>query len=187
MIRMSTYLSVIILICFFSSCTPSTSALIYKNLKYDSYKTTRVVVLPFKDAEAQAGSGEIVSSIFETTLLSTSQYEVVERRQLDKILAEQKLSLSGFIEDPVSVGKLVKADVVVIGTVTTWYKAGWGSGYTTVGASIKGIHAETGITLWSIDKTSTATYFTDGLPTNSTCDIVAKKMCREMMDAFNGK
>jgi curli biogenesis system outer membrane secretion channel CsgG len=175
------------MICFCVSCTPSTSTLVYKNPKYDSYQTARVVVLPFKDAEAQVGSGEIVSSIFETTLLSTGKFEVVERRQLDKILTEQKLSLSGLIEDPVSVGKLVKADVVVIGTITTWFKAGWGSGNTSVGASVKGIHVETGISLWSIDKTSSATFFGDGLPQNSTCDLVAKKLCREMIDAFMGK
>ncbi|MGD0037111.1 MAG: CsgG/HfaB family protein [Bacteroidota bacterium] len=182
MSRMLTFLVLIILICFLNSCTSSTSALVYKNPKYDSYQTARVVVLPFKDAEGQVGSGEIVSSIFETTLLSTGKFEVVERRQLDKILAEQNLSLTGLIKDTISVGKLAKADVMIVGTVKT-LQNGKGNGYTIITASIKGIHIETGMTLWSIDKTSSAT---DGLPMYS-WDVVAKKLCRDMIDAFMEK
>ncbi|MGD0037112.1 MAG: CsgG/HfaB family protein [Bacteroidota bacterium] len=185
MIRILTFLVIIILTCFFISCTPSTSALVYKNPKYASYQSAKVVILPFKDAEAQVGSGEIVSSMFEMDLRSMGKFEVIKRTQLDKILIEQKLSLSGLIEDPVSVGKLVKADVVVMGTVTTWKESDYFSGIpTTVGASIKGIHVETGITLWSIDKTS-STIFNYGLlyPTTQ-CTRIAKKLCEEMVNAL---
>jgi hypothetical protein len=182
MLRVPT--SIVILIFFVISCT-STSVKVYKNSQLNLYQSTRVAILPFEDAAAQVGSGEIVASIFETTLLSKGKFEIVERRQLDKILDEQKLSSSGLVEDPVSVGRLVKADVVVVGMVTTWHKAGWGgSPGTTVGASIKGINVEKGIILWSIDKTSTAQFWTDGLPTNSSCDVVAKKLCREMVNAL---
>jgi curli biogenesis system outer membrane secretion channel CsgG len=185
------FMTISILAFFIVSCTPSTPTLIYKNPEFDISKYKKIVVLPFKNAivegKMQEGSGEIVSSIFETTLLSSGKFTVIERMQLEKIIKEQQLSSSWLIEEPVSMGKLVKADIVVVGSVTTWYKAGWGSGYTTVGASIKAVSVETGITLWSIDKSSSATYFTDGIPVNSTCDIVAKKLCREMIEDLLGK
>jgi curli biogenesis system outer membrane secretion channel CsgG len=155
---------------------------VYKNPKYSGYQSDRVVVLPFKDAEGQIERGEIAASIFETTLLSTEKFEVVERRQLDKILAEQNLSLTGLIENPVAVGKLVKADVMVTGTVKTMFKGNAG-GYKIISASIKGVYMETGVTIWSIDKMST---FTDGLPMYS-WDVVAKTLCRDMIDALMEK
>jgi len=77
-----------------------------------------VAVLPF-DATSQAQKGPAQeAAVLLSTLLSTKpELWMVERAEIDKILAEQSLSLSG-MTDPnkaVLVGKLLGADVLVTG------------------------------------------------------------------------
>ena len=173
-------LSVLFVLCFFIFCSSPT--LIYKNPKYNENKIYKIAVLPLEDAEGFPGSGDVVARILETSLLYTGKFETIERMQINKILEEQKLSLTGILEKPIELGKLLRADVIVTGSVTTWLKGVIGKGnFTTVGASVKAVDVKTGEVLWSMDKSNSANFFSDGMPVDSPCDMVAKKMCREMV------
>lgn len=74
----------------------------------------RVAVLPF-------GPRETVSDKFTTLLSLVSKFDIVERGQLDKVLEEQKLGLSGLLNDKTrkELGKLLGVDALFIGSAET--------------------------------------------------------------------
>ncbi|GEM_PF-2164766 len=84
----------------------------------------KLAVLPFDNdgsPEAQDFSlvlqDEIISSVFRTDLKNVILFE---RTSLNRIIEEQQLSLSGVIENPVEVGKIMSADQVVVGHIQTY-------------------------------------------------------------------
>ena len=54
----------------------------------------------------------------------TNIFEIVERNQLDKILKEQNIQISGFIDDEkaVEIGKLLGIDAIILGSLSYNYK-----------------------------------------------------------------
>jgi TolB-like protein len=78
-----------------------------------------VAVLDFESIGSEEFLGRGVSEIMRTELVGTKKFRVVERSQMKKALEEQKLHLTGIIDDKtaVEVGKLVGADFIVVGSV----------------------------------------------------------------------
>ena len=225
--RSALYPATAVFICLFvvaellTGCM-SSSTLVYRNPNFDQSKSYRVAVFPFRDATGCPGSGDTLSSIFETTLLASGKVEVVERGELDRIMRErhpEKLGAtsgaSGIVitenhntnsasvsirreypdygpefEDPVAVGKLLRADLVLVGKVTNWTQGGhkWGGQRKSVaGASIRAISVEKGTVVWSLDKSTEATLLTDAIPIDAPVDVVGRKLCRQMVASFVGK
>ena len=62
---------------------------------------------------------KIISMNIQSTLVDLKLFSVIEREQLDKVLNEQSLTLSGGInsEDAVKIGKLVNAKYLVVGNI----------------------------------------------------------------------
>jgi hypothetical protein len=81
-------------------------------------KFKKIAVFPFDIAGTHWG-GEFSDSITHH-FFKTGKIEVVERDALNKIMKEQNLSMTGLIDDTnaVKVGKLLGADVIVIGRGT---------------------------------------------------------------------
>ena len=75
----------------------------------------RVAVMPFSGRDGETGLS--LAEAF-TTYLMDAGFEVIERAQLEKVLAEQKISLSGALgqEDLAQVGKLAGVRAVVTGS-----------------------------------------------------------------------
>ncbi|MBI4346305.1 MAG: hypothetical protein HY553_05595 [Elusimicrobia bacterium] len=90
----------------------------------DFSKIERVAVLGFDDFPRQRGSGALVSSIFEKRLLAAG-YSVVERRRVDDLLSEQKLSVSGAVDPKLArkLGRVLGVDALILGSVTDFQKA----------------------------------------------------------------
>lgn len=86
-----------------------------------------VAVLDFDSIGSEEHLGKAVSEIMRTELISTGQFRVLERSQLDKALTEQKLQQSGIIDNKsvVELGKLLGANFIIIGSVVKM-----GSAYT---------------------------------------------------------
>jgi TolB-like protein len=82
---------------------------------------TKVAVIEFPDLRGNVSEfGQYISEELITRLFITRKFEVIERRLLNKVLDEQKLSVSDLI-DPNSIkelGKLLGVDAIVTGTVT---------------------------------------------------------------------
>lgn len=75
----------------------------------------RVAVLPFSGKEEDTGLSLAESF---TTYLMDAGFDVMERAQLEKVLSEQKVSLSGAVSDSdmAQVGKLAGVKAVVTGS-----------------------------------------------------------------------
>lgn len=74
----------------------------------------RVAVFPF-DPEG------IITDRFTTELIAISKFDVVERGQLGKVIEEQKLSLSGLLDDKTrkELGNLLGVDALFLGSAET--------------------------------------------------------------------
>ncbi len=78
-----------------------------------------IAVIDFESIGSEEHLGKAVAEIMRTELIGANRYRVVERAQISKALSEQKLQTSGLIDDrsAVEIGKLVGADLIVIGSV----------------------------------------------------------------------
>ncbi len=110
----------------------------------------KVAVLPFKAPTELIGSS--VSDIFLTELLRARRYTLVERGQIDRVLGETEIALSGLSESAaIEAGRMLGADGVILGTVDEYGTvAHRGRSYPVVGASIRLIDCDTGRVMWSV-------------------------------------
>ncbi|MCB9057211.1 MAG: hypothetical protein H6627_01495 [Calditrichae bacterium] len=78
-----------------------------------------VAVLPFENKGASKDLGEIVLDKMITALFNQGRFKVIERTQLDKILQEQQLSMSGVVDASTAaeIGKGIGVDAIIIGSV----------------------------------------------------------------------
>jgi TolB-like protein len=78
-----------------------------------------VAVLPFENKGASQDLGEIILDKMITALFSQERFRVIERTQLDKILQEQQLALSGVLDasTAAALGKGLGVDAIIMGSV----------------------------------------------------------------------
>lgn len=89
------------------------------NLSYKPY----IAAFPFNDANArteQTKLGQTLTEMLITALIQDDKFSVMERVQLEKILAEQSLGQTGTIdtETAVEVGKLSGLEAVIVGSIS---------------------------------------------------------------------
>jgi curli biogenesis system outer membrane secretion channel CsgG len=92
----------------------------------DKAKKPRIAVLEFKNkADNQYwwhGGAAAMQDIFVTELVKSGKFRVIDREQLDALLSEKNLSLSGDV-DPrtaVKVGKLIGVEYFLTGAITEY-------------------------------------------------------------------
>jgi len=94
-------------------------------LTYDPSKVTQVgsrlsvAVLTFESNEKAQNLIESVTEKLITQLVNLRRFRVIERSALNKIMEEQKLAMTGFVDDEtaIHVGKLAGADVIILGRI----------------------------------------------------------------------
>jgi curli biogenesis system outer membrane secretion channel CsgG len=138
------------------------------------------------DPSADFGNATAASKV-----LKSDPVIVGRASDVDKALREQqpRPDSSAQFEDPVALGKLVRADLVIVGKVSDWAGGntgllGVGSRKTTVGASVRAISVEKGTVVWSVDKAAEPDFIL--MPLDAPVDVVARKLCRQMVAAFVG-
>lgn len=102
----------------------------------------RVAVLPFSTAgiehwwHGSKDPGLAISEYIVHELVNSGQYTVIEREQLDKVLKEQNLSISGEVDptQAIELGRLLGVEYLVMGKLTefiqsTAKRGGGGFGY----------------------------------------------------------
>jgi curli biogenesis system outer membrane secretion channel CsgG len=118
----------------------------------DITRVRRVAVLPF-------GPNGTVSDMFTTELIGIGKFDVIERGQLDKVLEEYRLNLSGVLDEKTrkKLGKLLGIDALFLGSAVVYekpfatasqYSAVAGVAYETV-INIRLVDIETGAILLS--------------------------------------
>jgi TolB-like protein len=84
-------------------------------------KKTTIAVVEFSDLDGNITDfGKFLAEELITRLFQTKKFKVIERQILNKVIKEQKLSLSGLI-DPTSakqLGKVLGVGAIVSGTIT---------------------------------------------------------------------
>ncbi|NOY77471.1 MAG: hypothetical protein GXO76_06330 [Calditrichaeota bacterium] len=109
----------------------------YKGLK------KRVAVFDFQDKTDHRYAwwggktvGRGMSDMLVTALVKSGRYTVIERQNLDKILSEQKLGVSGLVtpQSAAQIGKLLGVELAIVGTVTEF-----GYSKSDIGGRLKGI------------------------------------------------
>ncbi len=114
-------------------------------LTYDPSKVTQVgsrlsvAVLPFSSNDDAKNLTDSVTEKLIIQLVNLRRFRVIERSALDKIMEEQKLGLTGFVDEEtaIKVGKLAGADVIILGSINM--QVGF------VKVSARGIDTETSV------------------------------------------
>jgi curli biogenesis system outer membrane secretion channel CsgG len=111
------------------------------NIRSSSLMLTLALAIPLADASAQSGKlrvavlafennttthifgdrlGEAAADELTTQFVKAGEFSVIERRQIQAILAEQGLGMSGAVDPATAakVGKLLGAQLVVVGSIT---------------------------------------------------------------------
>jgi curli biogenesis system outer membrane secretion channel CsgG len=116
---------VVCLFCVTACATATTKKFVNNPHRLESVQ--RIAVIPFSSKNTDMGSA--VAESLSANLLN-SRFTVIERTQLDKILAEQGLSLSGVLLDQQSIiGKIKGIDAIIVGSATISNGfAGWLNG-----------------------------------------------------------
>ncbi len=82
----------------------------------------RIAISRFEDRSGTGwhGLGSGVADMLATALVKTGKFGVIERQELDRIIAEQKLGESGLVtaQTAPKVGQLLGAELFVLGAVT---------------------------------------------------------------------
>ena len=92
----------------------------------------RIAILDFDYATVYSDVGYIfgsnvdvgkgIADLLVTKLVQGGQYSVIERKQLDKIIAEQNLGASGRVDEAtaVRIGKILGVDALIMGSIHTF-------------------------------------------------------------------
>lgn len=116
-------------------------------LTYDPTKVTQVgsrltvAVLPFEANEKAANLTASVTEKLITQLVNLRRFRVIERGAIEQVMKEQAFNLSGMVDEDsaIEVGKIVGADVIVMGRINI--EIGFGK------VSARGVDIETGETI----------------------------------------
>jgi TolB-like protein len=105
---------VFILLCVFALAIPSMAGA--------EFKRTKIAVLDFETQGAgfsDSDMGKVVAEWLITALVKNGRFDVVERRLLEKILGEQRLHMSGVVDQSsaAKVGKLLGVKIIISGSV----------------------------------------------------------------------
>lgn len=118
----------------------------------DQARIQKVAVMQFqtKDYQGDDKSGDVGADLYAAELAKTGYYELVERRELDKLLKEQALGQTGIIDEKTAIkaGQISGAQGLLIGSATG--KLGM------FALTVKLVDTQTGKTAWimSIQTTS---------------------------------
>ena len=114
-------LTVLSLFLFIISCT-SVDKSVYIKDKQSLQKPIRIAVLTFVDAPKYPGSGVSIADALTNELVQISNWDLVERSQIEKILKEKSLDMTGLTDSQLTdIGKLAKTDYIIVGSVSDYY------------------------------------------------------------------
>ncbi len=133
--------------------------------------------------------------------VTTDFYEVIEREQLEKIMKEQRLALSGAIDEnsAAEVGKLLGLDVLVIGNANYTHNDEWSNSELTGRCLKRTVTAKGTMKIISVEtaqivgtRTASASFKDSGcgdkvsgvMTTDQLADVCLKKLAEEFVDYF---
>ena len=151
-------LSILIVFTLFN-CVPPTqtgeNAQVFVSGNFDKNIHKKIAVFPFIQ-EGREGLDNSTSDKFSMHLMEMG-YTVIDRSQINFVLNEAKLDMSGLVKSGnyTEVGSLLKVDVIVNGTISSYWREGQSverkgktftrpAGWVLTGETVKFISVETG-------------------------------------------
>ncbi len=103
----------------FTSCSKTVYVNVTKPATYNVSDVKRIAVLDF-NGPINVGAG--IASQFTNRLWKTQYFKVMERRELQKVLEEHALQMSGIISDSTAVefGKILGVEGLIVGDVLSY-------------------------------------------------------------------
>ncbi len=84
-------------------------------------KLKKIAVIEFADLNGNVTNlGAFIAEELITRIFTTNKFEVVERNLLQKVLEEQQLGMTGYIdqETAISIGQILGVDAIITGSIT---------------------------------------------------------------------
>ncbi len=88
---------------------------------FNQSNVRKIAVIEFADLEGKVTQlGKFIAEELITRIFTTGKFEVVERNLLQKVLEEQKLGTTGYIdqETAISIGQILGVDAIITGSLT---------------------------------------------------------------------
>lgn len=207
----------VLLLAFFAVSTPVDSApnvddaiktdvVVVFNPKIKGMEHTRVAFLPFvynksdgTEVEFQKTVTENYRGSFETYFIKTG-FDIIDRDQIDKLLKEQQLSMTGITSnDQKRIGKLLNADTIVTAQINNYDMVPVSgtdnvtkgllnpsgdkkyNGY--IALTLKAIHVATGTLIWKMNLSATISDM-PGNNYNVYYDRALKRICNDAVEMF---
>jgi len=76
----------------------------------------RVAIIDFSATGVSEEDASIVTEIFRSKIITSCVFDVLERKNLKNIIAENNLALSGLIDQPGKIGELLGAEYLITGS-----------------------------------------------------------------------
>ncbi len=114
------HLIVLLLFLFlYAGCSEKVYINVTKPATYDVSDVKRIAVLDFNGPR---NAGASIASQFTNRLWKTQYFKIMERRELERILEEHALQMSGIINDSTAVefGKILGVDALIIGDILSY-------------------------------------------------------------------
>jgi curli biogenesis system outer membrane secretion channel CsgG len=120
---LSTFYSLLFTVLIGCATAPEVITDSYLKPEIDFSKYERIAVMGFTDAPNAAGSGKEIADIAGLEMLKKG-YNILERNQVEFLLQEQKLGLSGVLDPQTAtqVGNILGVKAIVTGTVGTYHR-----------------------------------------------------------------
>lgn len=114
-----------------------------------------IAIMEFADVRQAKEKGDydnpsmIIQEKMISSLVNQGLFRVIERQQLEKVLAEQKLQMSGMIDNAnaVEIGKMLGADGIMVGSITEYGRTIYPKVRLTV--NVRVIEVKTGLVKWA--------------------------------------
>lgn len=86
-----------------------------------SQNNPRIAVIPLNAIGVSAEESQVMTELFETGLVNTESFHVIEQNRVNEIVEAQKYSLSGCTDEEcaIELGRLIAADNIVLGTFSS--------------------------------------------------------------------
>ena len=153
----------IIIFLFLAGCS-SLDKSVYVNPRIKSYKVKTLVVLPLDDNNSEKykkffpEAAGVIRDALESSLIKTG-WQIIERKKIFNVIRELELQNTGLtLENGVKIGKMLNADVIVLGQVTSYVqgqvadKSPTGKlEHTTVGFNVRAVNIESSVIMWKIN------------------------------------
>ncbi len=115
-------------------------------------RSLTVAALPFAADPSCDDAGEYLSDLIRTELVP--YYRVVERRQIQHVVEEHGLTLTGLMDEKTiaEIGELLSVKALILGRITSYEDASGGE-KAKISADIRMVDAGTGEYIWSLNLT----------------------------------